>query len=106
MNEELPWFHTSPLLIEKIVFTERCLQTNTNLNPRVLARIQYEFTNKKPYEHTRPKQCNQKWPEGVYVGGTRFQLNCTEKDGLILITSMSYDKRAFRKKKEGERSGR
>lgn len=100
MTGDQPWFHNHPIPLEKIVFTERCQQRNKNLNPRILAKIRTAFAQKNPHEHTRPKKLHQKWAEGVYVGDARFQLNCTEKDGLVLITSMSYDRRAFKRAKE------
>jgi len=101
MAEGLPWFHASPLPPEKIQFTQRCVQANPNLNALTLAKIQFEFARKKPWQHSRPNKYGQKWDEGVYIGGSRFQLNCSEKDGIVLISSMSYDKGAFQSKKQG-----
>jgi len=101
MEGEKRWFHASPIPLDRVVFLERCLQKNKNLNARTLTKIKNAFCIKLPHEHTRPDRLGRRWPEGIYVGDTRFQLNCQEKDGLVIIRSMSYDKRAFRRPKKG-----
>ena len=101
MADEKPWFHASPIPLDRVVFLERCLQKNQNLDSRTLTKIKTAFARKPTHEHERPVQLGRRWSEGVYVEGTRFQLNCQEKDGLVVIRSMSYDKRAFRRPKKG-----
>jgi len=101
MADEKPWFHASPIPLELVVFLKRCQQRNKNLDSRTLTKIKTAFCTQPPHEHTRPRHLGRRWQEGVYVEGTRFKLNFQEKDGLVVIRSMSYDKRAFRRPKKG-----
>lgn len=96
MTGEKRWYHAYPVPLERVTIAKRWQHRNQNLSAITLTKIKTAFCRNKPQDYDRPNRLGQRWHEGIYVEGNPFQLNCKEKDGLVVITSASYDKRAYR----------